>query len=42
MHIQRFFGLKHGGIICVVDVKEWSETHTPLPTECKLDGDGCC
>lgn len=26
----------------VVNVNELSETHTQLPTECKLGGDGCC
>ena len=42
IHIQRFFGLKHEGIIYVGNVNELSETHSQLPTECKVDGDGSC
>lgn len=35
IHIQGFFGLKYGGIICVGNVNELWETHSQLPTECK-------
>lgn len=42
VHTQGFFGLKHGGIICAANVNELSESHSQLPTECKLDGNRYC